>query len=63
MRTILYSTAVAIVIIGLFLEDRWPNVATASLATPPGTIDVSTVSAAIDMNALPRLQPAHEVYE
>src|SRR5262249_44360274 len=63
MRTILYGTAAAIVIIGLFLEDRWPNVATASFATAPSTIDVGAVGAAIDMNSLPRLQLAHEVYE
>lgn len=63
MRTILYGTAAAIVIIGLFLEDRWPNVATASLATAPRTIDVSAVGAAIDVNALPRQDLVPSVYE
>ena len=63
MRTILYGTAAAIVIIGLFLEDRWPNSATASLASAPSTINVGTVGAAIDVKSLPRQELAHEVYE
>ncbi|HXZ45221.1 MAG TPA: LysR family transcriptional regulator [Acidobacteriota bacterium] len=63
MRNILYVTAAVILIAGLFLEERWPNIATASLAAAPGTIEVGALSAAIDMKSLPRQDLAPEVYQ
>jgi len=63
MRTILYVTAAVILIAGLFLEERWPNTATASLAVTPETIDVSAIDAAVDVKSLPRQELAHEIYE
>jgi molybdenum-dependent DNA-binding transcriptional regulator ModE len=63
MRNILYVTAAVILIAGLFLEERWPSTATASLVTASDTVDVSAVGATIDMKSLPRLELAHEVYE
>jgi len=62
MRTVLYVTAAVILIAGLFLEDRWPNAATASLAAAP-TIDVGAVAAAIDVKSLPRQDIADRIYQ
>jgi len=63
MRSILYVTAAVILIAGLFLEERWPNTATASFSAAPGTIDVSVLGASIDMQSLPRLELSPEVYQ
>jgi len=63
MRTIVYVTAAIILVAGFFLEERWPNTATASFAAAPETIDVGVISTAIDMKSMPRQELAHEVYE
>jgi len=63
MRKALYIAAAGILVVGLFLEERWPSTATASLVTAPDTVDVSAVGAAIDMKSLPRQDLSHEVFE